>query len=120
MDQVPIGGEAIFGGILAHRRDADAVAQGDFADSHGSQEHYCKITGPYSCACAVLPHYASMGKILVGCITAALAANAGMKDGIALNRSGHELYLAARYSEAEATYRRALQEFGASTAWSAR
>jgi hypothetical protein len=31
-DQVPVGGEAIDGGILAHRTDADAVAKGDAAD----------------------------------------------------------------------------------------
>ena len=26
VDQVPVGGEAVFGGVLAHRRDRDAVA----------------------------------------------------------------------------------------------
>jgi len=43
----------------------------------------------------------------------ALAGHAETKDGIELSAAGHELYLAARYNDAEVTYRRALQAFGA-------
>src|SRR5436190_20865921 len=76
------------------------------------QEHNRKITGPYSWASAVLPHSASMGKILVGCM-AALAAYAGVTDGLELSAAGQALYIAGRYRDAETTYRRALVEFDA-------
>src|SRR5712692_1529231 len=48
-------------------------------------------------------------------MASAVWAQAEAKDGIELNAAGHELYLAARYHDAEATYRRALQAFGAET-----
>jgi tetratricopeptide (TPR) repeat protein len=51
-----------------------------------------------------------MGKLLVGLI--ALAVRAAAQDGSALNQQGRELYVAARYVEAEALYRRAIEAFG--------
>jgi hypothetical protein len=38
MDQVPIVGEAIITGVLAHRRNRDAIAEHDVADPQGRKQ----------------------------------------------------------------------------------
>jgi hypothetical protein len=38
MDEVPVVGEAVDGGVLAHGRDGDAVGQGEAAQLEGSEE----------------------------------------------------------------------------------
>jgi hypothetical protein len=49
MNHMPIGHAAIDRGILAHRRDDDAVGQRQFADGKGFEQfgaaHHCLQTG---------------------------------------------------------------------------
>ncbi len=38
MDEMPVLGQAVPGGVLAHGGDADAVGKGEAADSQGFEE----------------------------------------------------------------------------------
>lgn len=52
-----------------------------------------------------------MRKVLAAIAAGAALALAGVREGIELNEKAHDLYLEAKYADAEVLYRKALEEF---------
>ncbi len=67
VDQVPLAREAVFAGVLAHRRDGDAVFEADAADFKGIEQVHGIFMVPFARAVPIDSAVGCVRHVIVGC-----------------------------------------------------